>query len=427
MQHPDTIFALSSGLPPAAIGVIRISGPTAGGALTSLAGCLPQPRRASHRKIQAAEGELLDDGIVIWLPGPGTATGEDMAEIHCHGGRAVTASILAALDAVPGLRRATPGEFTRRAFANGRIDLAEAEGLADLLSAETELQRQSARAMASGALSRTAEQWRGDILNLSGLVEAALDFPDEDDVILLPEGFADRIVGLAGEMRNWLARPAAELLRQGIRVVLAGPPNAGKSTLFNALVESEAAITAPIAGTTRDVLVRPVSIDGVPFQFIDTAGLNEGTADAIEAIGVERALAAIGEADIVLWLGEEGQGPDRAWEIDSRCDEPGHVDKAHARHRVSGVTGEGLDGLRADLIDHARQSLPKPGEPALNARHRALIGDALAAIGRIAGQGDLLLIAEELRIARARFDALTGRASTEDMLDALFARFCIGK
>ena len=297
--------------------MIRISGPGAGGALQALAGKLPAPRRAVAATLRNAAGEVLDHALVLWLPGPATATGEDMAELHCHGGRAVIAAVETALAALPlsgpKLRRATSGEFTRRAFANGKIDLAEAEGLADLLSAETELQRMSAMALAGGAFSREVEGWRGQLLDCSAALEAVLDFADEDDAASLPADFAAKLDKVEGEIADWLSRPRAEILREGFRVVLAGPPNSGKSTLFNALVESEAAITAPIAGTTRDVLTQTVAIDGVPFRFADTAGLRGESGDAIEAIGIERARAAMDDADLVLWLGPEGAGPEGAW------------------------------------------------------------------------------------------------------------------
>ena len=342
----DTIFALSSGAAPAAIGVIRITGPAAGDALRALAGPLPAPRRAVYRRLAESDGAALDRAFVLWLPGPGTATGEDMAELHCHGGRAVIFAVEGALGQVPGLRRATAGEFTRRAFANGKIDLAEAEGLADLLSAETELQRRSALAMAGGAFSRQVERWRAGVLEASAMVEAVLDFADEDDVTALPVDFVISLAELREGMAAWLARPRAETLREGVRVVLAGPPNAGKSTLFNALVEAEAAITAPVAGTTRDVLTRPVAIEGVPFLFIDTAGLRDDAGDQIEAMGVERARAQLEGADLVLWLGGESEGPITGWEIDAQIDRPAHLAKSVARHRVSAVTGEGLGALR---------------------------------------------------------------------------------
>lgn len=424
----DTIFALSSGAPPAALGVIRISGPRAQAALRQLAGRLPQPRRAALTELRDAQGEVLDQALALWLPGPGTATGEDVVELHCHGGRAVIAAVEAALAAIPELRRATPGEFTRRAFINGRIDLAEAEGLADLLSAETELQRRSAMALAGGALSRTIEAWRERVLSASAAVEAVLDFADEDDIAVLPADFAARLADLREEIGEWLERPRAEALREGFRVVLAGPPNAGKSTLFNALVESEAAITAPLAGTTRDVLTRPVAIAGVPFLFADTAGLRDDTGgDTIEAIGVERARGELDRADLVLWLGGEGEGPERAWEIAAQIDRPGHADKVAPRHRVSAVTGEGLNALRDDLVRTAAAALPRPGEAALNARQHRLLGDAAVALAQAELAKDPLLVAENLRLVRVAFDALLGRTTTEDMLDALFGRFCIGK
>jgi tRNA modification GTPase len=422
----DTIFALSSGPPPAAIAVVRISGPMSGEALCQLAGRLPPPRRAQLARISDLDGALLDEALMLWLPGPSTATGEDSAELHLHGGRAVVAAVERALAGLPGCRPARPGEFTRRAFANGRIDLAQAEGLADLLSAETELQRRSAISMAGGEFSRTVEDWRRRVLELAALIEAALDFSDEDDVTPLPEMFPLALDRLSIELRDWLDRPGAEKLREGYRVVLAGPPNAGKSTLFNSLVQSEAAITSPLAGTTRDVIVRPVSLDGIPFSFVDTAGLHGDPADVVEAIGIGRAQDELADADLVLWLGPEGEGPQGAWEIEAQCD-LGAMQKANPRHRVSAVTGAGLLALRTELVDHASRALPKPGMAALSAHQRALLGDAWVMLTGALAETDLLLIAEALRGARLAFDRLTGRASTEDLLDTLFGRFCIGK
>jgi tRNA modification GTPase len=424
---PDTIFALSSGAPPAAIGVIRISGPQAGAALEVLAGRLPQPRRASLATLQDAGGAPLDSALVLWFPGPDTATGEDLAELHCHGGRAVIVAVEGALTALQGLRRAEAGEFTRRAFANGRLDLAEAEGLADLLSAETELQRAAALHTMQGALSRQVEAWRERVLVLSAQLEAVLDFSDEEDASDLPEGFTWNIAGLAKELGEWLTRPRAERLGEGFRVVLAGPPNAGKSTLFNALVESEAAITSPIAGTTRDVIERSVAIAGVPFTFVDTAGLRDEGSDAIEVIGIDRARGELARADVVLWLGPEGEGPLGAWEIAAQSDRVGFLPKASARHTVSAATAEGVTTLKSALVEIARDALPRPGEAALNSRQHERLTDASAALGAAQFLADPLLIAEELRRARLAFDRLIGRAATEDMLDALFGRFCIGK
>lgn len=423
----DTIFALSSGAPPAAIAVIRISGPAASSALESLAGELPEPRRTNYRKLRGSNGATLDHGIVLWLPGPRNATGEDCAELHCHGGRAVARAVLQELGTMEGLREAEPGEFTRRAFVNGRIDLAEAEGLADLLEAETELQRASAIAMAGGAVSRQVEVWREEVLRLSAQVEAALDFSDEDDVEGLPPAFHANLEELREAVSDWLDRPRAERLKEGFRVVIAGPPNAGKSTLFNALTDSEAAITSPLAGTTRDVIERSVALAGIPFSFVDTAGLRSSDADEIEAIGIDRAHRQIAGADCVLWLGPEGEGPPGAWEIEPQIDQPDHAMKSDPKHRVSAVSGEGLDALRSNLIDAATLKMPKPGEVALNARQRAGITDLADSIAAAGQSEDLLIVAEQLRLARVALDQLVGRTATEDMLDALFGRFCIGK
>ena len=423
----DTIFALSSGAPPAGIAVVRVSGERAGGALAALAGGTAPPRRAVTRTLRSPDGVVLDRTLVLWLPGPDTATGEDVAEFHLHGGRAVVAAVEAALEGLEGLRKAEPGEFTRRAFANGRIDLAEAEGLADLLAAETELQRRSAIAMAEGTLSRLVAGWRDRALALSARVEAALDFSDEDDIVALPEDFGQAVTALAGELADWLDRPRAELLREGFRVVLAGPPNAGKSTLFNALLEREAAITASTAGTTRDVLERSVALAGIPFTFIDTAGLREGSADAIEAIGIDRARAQFARADLVLWLGPEGEGPAGAREVEAKADLDGSPAKPDPYARVSALTGAGVDELRRALIEVARAAMPKSGEAVLNARQHDLLAQARDALTAIADGEDMLLTGEKLRLARVAFDRVIGRSSTEDMLDALFGRFCIGK
>jgi len=369
----DTIFALSSGSPPAAIGVVRISGPDAGAVLKQLAGRAFEPRRASVANLCDADGQVLDVALVLWFPGPDTSTGEDLAELHCHGGRAVVDAIEKALGKIAGLRPAEPGEFTRRSFANGRIDLAQAEGLSDLLAAETELQRSAAIAMVGGAFSQTIEGWRERVLHLSAQLEAALDFSDEDDVDELPPSFSEGLQALRGDLSAWLNRPRAEKLGEGVRVVLAGPPNTGKSTLFNVLTESEAAITSPIAGTTRDVIERAVAIDGVPLLFIDTAGLRDESGDAIEQIGIERAQGQVEAADIVLWLGDEGEGPEGVWEVAAMSDDPNHQQKSGNAYVVSAFEGSGIDPLRSALVSAARAILPKPGEGALNKRQIELV------------------------------------------------------
>ena len=422
----DTIFALSSGSPPAAIAIVRISGSLALAALERLSGPLPPARNAALRTLRDATGEVLDEALVLAFPGPGSATGEDCAELHCHGGRAVMGAVCAALAAIPGLRAAAPGEFTRRAFANGRLDLAQAEALGDLLAAETELQRRAAQAGVGGALSEQVEQWRGEVLALSALVEASLDFSDEDAVEAPPAAFGERCAALREALEAALARPRAERLRDGIRVVLAGPPNSGKSSLFNALLGDGAAIVSPRAGTTRDVLERPVAFAGVPFVLVDTAGLRERGAGEIEAIGIARARDQLSRSDLVLWLGPEGEGPPRAIEVQPRSDDPAAARKRRPAHSVSSVTGAGLAALEADLVARARLLLPRPGVAAVNARQAKLLGEAACAL-RDSGEHDLLLRAESLRIARTAFDRLLGRAGVEDMLDALFARFCIGK
>ena len=420
----DTIFALSSGAPPAGIAVIRISGPGAGAALEALVGNLPEPRLASLRTLRDRDGHALDEALVLWFPAPRTVTGESVAELHCHGGRAVVAAVMSELGLLPNLREAEAGEFTRRAFANGRIDLAEAEGLGDLLAAETEWQRRGAMSAAGGGLSRRIEEWRTRLLGLSAQVEAAIDFSDEDDVEALPTDFVDELSTLRGEMGGVLARPSADRLRDGVRVVFAGPPNAGKSSLFNALLDEGAAIVSPVAGTTRDVIERPVAIGGVPFVFIDTAGLRQEGAGEIEAIGIDRAQRELETADIVLWLGPPADCPADAIQIAPKAD---LADAGDEGHSVSAVTGSGLDDLLLMLVDRAKDLLPPPDRIAFNRRQKELAascGAHLAAAGRI---NDTLVIAEELRLARVALDSMSGRNSTEDMLDALFGRFCIGK
>ena len=421
----DTIFAQSSGAPPAAIGIIRISGPEAGPALDRLAGKRPLPRQAALRGLRA-DGVDLDRALVLWFPGPASATGEDCAELHCHGGRAVIAAVESALAEFPGLRRADPGEFTRRAFLNGRIDLNEAEGLADLLAAETEWQRRSALDASTGLLSREVERWREGVLGLSAQLEAIIDFSDEDDVAEPGPEWGALRGSMVAEIDAALARPPAERLRDGVRVVLAGPPNAGKSSLFNAILQESVAIVTPEAGTTRDLIERPVALSGVPFVLVDTAGLRDEGAGAIERIGIAKAADQIAAADIVLWLGAAGEGPQGAVEIAAMADLPGRV-AAPGQLAVSALTGDGIAPLLAQLVERAEAVLPQSGVPSLNRRQR----DALVEVAgelRLAGKiADPLVIAEHLRRARLAFDRLTGRAATEDMLDALFGRFCIGK
>jgi len=430
MQN-DTIFALSSGAPPAAIAVVRISGPKAMAAATALAGHLPDPRKASLRLLRdPGDGAVLDHALLLLFTGPATATGEDLVELHLHGGRAVVRKVEAVLAGMKGLRPAEAGEFTRRAFTNGRIDLNEAEGLADLLSAETEWQRRSALVMAGGAFSDAVERWRNELLQLSAQVEAAIDFSDEDDVgeqdySTITNGCAR----LHAAISEHLARPAAEKLREGLRVVLAGPPNSGKSTLLNALVSREAAIVSDIAGTTRDVIEVPVAFEGIPFTLTDTAGLRDDSDDEIETIGITRAERAIAGSDILLWLGDEGKAPAHPMvlDIESKIDDPGHRLKTSPAVKLSAKTGDGISALIGILVEKGRVLLPPPDSFALNQRQRQLLREAGVYLSHAGQANDPLIVAEELRLARRALDTLTGRASTEDMLDSLFGRFCIGK
>ncbi|MEQ6334070.1 tRNA uridine-5-carboxymethylaminomethyl(34) synthesis GTPase MnmE [Sphingobium sp. MK2] len=423
----DTIFALSSGAPPAGIAVVRISGPRARTALERLAKRLPSPRQASLALLtDPQDGAPLDRALILWLPGPTTVTGEDLVELHCHGGRAVVTAVEMALAVMPGLRRAEAGEFTRRAFTNGRMDLNAVEGLSDLLAAETQQQRRAALMMAEGHFSRRVEGWRRVLLDLSAMAEAALDFSDEDDVpdAAIEQRIGAGIAALGEDIGAALSAPSAERLRDGIRVVLAGPPNAGKSTLLNVLVGRDAAIVSDIAGTTRDRIEVPAAIGGTAFLFTDTAGLHEGTGDAIEAIGMDRARAALDAADIILWLGEAADLPRAdALLIAAQCDR----DATRPGLQLSARTGEGMETLVTTLLDRAAQLLPGEGDYALHARQRARIEELITHVDAARESDDLLVIAEELRQARRAIDALTGRAGTEDMLDRLFSGFCIGK
>ncbi len=426
----DTIYALSSGSPPAAIAVIRISGREADAALIALSDRLPDPRRAALASLRdPATGELLDDALVLRFPGPASATGEDVVELQLHGGRAVVAAVLSALRSLPGLREAQPGEFTRRAFENGRMDLAEAEGLADLLMAETQSQRRAALALAGGSLSRVVEQWQEALLSLAAQLEAAIDFSDEGDVEdAVSLANAPALEKLILEIDATLARPPAERLRDGVRVVIAGPPNAGKSSLINLLSGRQAAITSAVAGTTRDLVEAPTAIGGTPFLLIDTAGLRDA-GDEVEAIGVERARATLDAADLILWLGDPAECPDRKRSIiiQSKADLPGFPRKADVDLRVSAMTGEGLDELVAMLIERSRALLPQGDEVATNRRQRELLRQCAGYVREAKAAHDIIIASELLRQARAALDAITGRAGVEDMLDALFGRFCIGK
>ena len=424
----DTIFALSSGRPPAAIAVIRTSGPQAFAACEAIAGRLPPARRPSLRHLRhPGQGTVIDEALVLRFDSPASATGENVVEYQCHGGRAVVDALLDALTSLPNMRVAEPGEFTRRAFANGRIDLTEAEGLADLLEAETESQRRAALLMAEGGLKRQIGLWRQRLVDLSARAEAAIDYVGDEDETAADEAVLARDAAeLADDLGKWLGRPRAEPLKEGIRVIVAGPVNAGKSSLVNALAESEKAIVTDIAGTTRDVIEVPLSLGGLPLVLVDTAGLRTAE-DPVEAIGVHRAQHQMQRADVILWLGEPAGKPDhpRVIPVHPQADRPGRSVALAGSLAVSAVTGKGLAQLSTRLVEEARQLLPAGGDLALNRRQASELQKARAALCDV--EPDLVLAAEALRQARSAFDRLDGRAGVEDMLDSLFSRFCLGK
>jgi tRNA modification GTPase len=420
----DTIVALSSGRPPAAIAVVRTSGPDAFRAAEALAGPLPKARHASLRRlVDPRDGALIDEAMILSFGAPNSVTGENIIEYQCHGGRATVDALITALLEQPGIRLAEPGEFTRRALANGRIDLTEAEGLADLLMAETELQRRSAMARAGGALRMHLDRWRERLLGLAAQAEVAIDYAEEEDGAG-PFDLKPSIAELAAEMGELVSAPRVEPLRDGIRVVVAGPPNAGKSSLVNALAQGEKAIVTHIAGTTRDVIEVPVAINGVPFVLVDTAGLRDSE-DMVESIGIDRARTEAERADILLWLGADADAPLHPGMIRLAAkSDLGHLGEGLP---VSSVTGEGLAELTRGLLDQARMLLPKGDELALDRRQHELLGESQSALQRCAQLDDPILIAEELRSARSAIDKISGRAGVEELLDALFGRFCLGK
>ncbi len=338
----------------------------------------------------------------------------------------MVASVLASLEAIDGLRQAQPGEFTRRAFENGRIDLTEAEGLADLIEAETESQRKAAIALAEGGLRKQIETWQQQLLSLSARAERAIDYDEEDEAV--EPSLIAACDALAAELRSWLDRPRIEPLKDGVKVVVAGPPNSGKSSLINAIAGQERAIVTDIPGTTRDHIEVPISVAGLPLIVTDTAGLRE-TLDTVEAIGVARTAELIAAADVVLWLGDPKEAPDHPLLVfvhaKSDLAERGRAPEGSVA--ASAVTGAGLKDLLETVGERAKTLLPGEDAIALNRRQAAHIADAAEVIGIAATAGELVIVAENLRQALAAFDRLTGRAGVEEVLDALFSRFCLGK
>lgn len=427
MASNDTIFALSSGAVPAGVAVFRISGPRADAALRAITAHqpLPPPRTAMLRSIYShAAQQIIDSALIIRFPSPASFTGEDVVEIQSHGSPAVVAALHKELCSLPGLRPAEAGEFTRRAFESGRIDLTQAEALSDLIVAETEAQRDQALSNASGRLRALAEQWRSQILALMADVEADLDFSDEGDVNAVRNHPSLSV--LVRDIEAALDTAAlGERIRSGLTIAIIGPPNAGKSSLLNSLARREVAIVTPIAGTTRDIIEVHLDLDGVPATIFDTAGLHE-TSDPIEQEGITRARARAATADLVLNMGNpEMSGFRVVNKIDLDGQEPGIYDNVAY---ISATTGAGLPALEQWLREWARAQIPK-GEPALvtQARQEHWLGQALAALQRAGAESDLVLHAENLRSAAHALGHLTGRIDPEAVLGEIFSRFCIGK
>ncbi len=437
-----TIFALSSGRVPAAIAVIRVSGPQASAALTALGGKLPEPRKAALRRLRHPQTkELLDEALVLWFPGPNTETGEDMAELHLHGGRAIIAAVQHELGQLPGFRLAEPGEFTRRAFEAGRLDLTAVEGLADLVFAETEAQRAQAMRQFTGALGGRAESWRQRLIGALALVEARIDFSDEADV---PEDLISPALHAARELLDEIEETLrdghrGERLREGLVVAIAGPPNAGKSSLLNRLARREAAIVSPYAGTTRDVIEVHLDLGGYPVTLLDTAGVRESD-DPVEQEGVRRARQRANAADLVLWV-EEAGSPTTAsarnelkdsWQVYNKVDlldsRPKQVDHAPKAFEVSALNGTGVDQLVAAIAQFADHFFATGEAPVVTRqRHREILGVVGRTLRRAVEAGPEELVAEELRLAARALGRLTGRIDVEDVLDVIFRDFCIGK
>jgi len=462
MIDRSTIFALSSGRPPAAIAVVRVSGPQARFALERLIGRVPEPRQAALVRVRApASGETIDEGLALWFPAPRSETGEDMAELQLHGGHAVIAAVLDALGKLDGCRLAQPGEFTRRAFENGKLDLTAAEGLGDLIAAETPEQRRQAFRQLKGLIGDRAEDWRRRLIEALALVEARIDFSDEADV---PENLIAPAAEIARKLRDEIAmaladRHRGERLREGLVVAIAGPPNAGKSTLFNRLARREAAIISPYAGTTRDIIEVHLELDGYPVTLLDTAGIRE-SAEPVEREGVRRARERAAAADLVLWVidlsgidGMSDGAPPRSkepplWLIKNKIDlvhgQATAIGKGPSTNEpssneyqfifsISAARGEGLDAVVWALSRFAGDYFAG-GEASLvtRARHRQALEETIAALGCALAEMAVdepreELIAEELRRAATSLGRLTGRVDVEDVLDAIFRNFCIGK
>jgi len=443
-MHPrdQTIFALSSGRLPSAIAMVRVSGPQAGKIVTTLADKMPSPRMATRALLRDVGQRPIDDAVVLWFPGPASATGEDVAEFHVHGGRAVLAALFAALSGFENVRPAEPGEFTRRAFENGKLDLTEAEGLDDLIHADTDRQRRQALRQLKGLLGDRARDWRARIIEASALIEAGIDFSDEGDVPaeLIAPALA-KVKALLTEIDEALAgQGRSERLRDGLVVAIAGPPNVGKSTLMNQLARREVAIVSPHAGTTRDVIEVQLDLDGYPVTVIDTAGIRE-TDDPVEQEGVRRARARAADADLVLWLTDLAQVPIRhdgaapGWMVRNKIDletagRPLADASGQGSFQISASRGDGLPELIAALVGFAQNYFGgSEGGLIGRTRQRKLLQETAGSLRRcveVVSHGEELA-AEELRMAAHSLGRLLGRVDVEEILDVIFREFCVGK
>jgi tRNA modification GTPase len=433
----DTIYALSSGAPPAGVAVIRVSGVGVVSALEMLTGSVPAPRYAALRSIRSRNGEVIDQAIVFFFPAPQSFTGEDCCEFQLHGGRAVINAMLAALHDI-GLRHAEAGEFSRRAFDNGKLDLVEVEGLADLISAETEMQRRLAIQQSSGSLSALYQSWMQQLTRARALIEAELDFPDEDDI---PGSVSDRVWAMVEDLaadigRHLEGNKAAEIIREGFKVVIAGRPNAGKSSLMNALAKRDVAIVTEIPGTTRDIIGIDLDLDGYLVHLVDTAGLRE-TTDRVEAEGVRRARLSLGEADMVLLLKDvTDTGPDEEIAVNAEIvkvhTKLDLIDDDHDGDAIgiSAINGDGIDSLTKRISSSLTARAAHAGQ-AMVARKRqvALLTETLELLRACICSDGLVteLRAEYLRQASHVFGKLTGFVDTEDLLGVIFSEFCVGK
>lgn len=427
----DTIFALASASGKAGVSVVRISGKDAFQVVSKITGSSTKVRYVGLRKIQDLSGVTIDYGLVVSFKGPQSFTGEDVVELHLHGSNAVVASVLRLLGSFRSLRSAEPGEFTRRALENNKLDLAQVEGLADLIEAETEAQRSQAFRVLSGDIGKKADIWRTDLLRSSALLEATIDFADED----VPEDVTPEVIDIINKTLNSLTLAAsgvniAERVRSGFEVAIVGAPNVGKSSLLNRLAGREAAITSEIAGTTRDVIEVKMDLDGLPVTFLDTAGLRP-TSDAVETIGIAKALERAALADLTLLISEDGQVPEQAC---LKKDDLLVLSKADVTRRdgaVSSITGQGIDQLISNITRILNKRSATVGV-ATRERHRVALTKSIKnledAQGKIkSGCTEIEFIAEDIRLSVLSLDALIGRVDVESVLDEIFSNFCLGK